>query len=430
MTRFGRLFSTERLSRLNLIITLSVSLSCCGRQAPEVQRLPVSVEIRRVTSGPKHHFASAYYHIRTWDASERYLLCLETDIANRNPEFDEPATVGMVELETGRFIALARTRAWNFQQGAMQQWLGSSPDSLIVFNDYRQGRFVSVILNVHTGQEVKVIGRPVSAVSHDGRKAVSLNFARLQITRPGYGYPGDGEDARMDQKSPADDGLYFIDLETGEAELIVSLADLYEFNRPPPQEATGLLWMNHTLLNPEGTRVFFMGRTPRAGGRGWLTAAYTVNLDGSELRCVLPYDWSASHFDWLTEDRLMVTTYYQGRRPICHLLFTDTDGDKDFKVLGEGILTHDGHGVFSPDGRWMATDSYPDGFGKRTLLLLNMQNDAVFRLGRFNDPPDNYTGPARCDLHPAFNARSDRICFDSVDEGTRQVYLAELGFGN
>ena len=189
-----------------------------------------------------------------------------------------------------------------------------------------------------------------------------------------------------------------------------------------------MLWFNHTLINPDDTRVFFLGRSPRADGRGWLTAAYTVNLDGSGLRCILPYDWSASHFDWLSADRLMVTTRFQGVNPWCHLLFTDTEGERNYRVLGEGILDHDGHGVFSPDGRWMVTDTYPDGRRMRTLMLLDLERDALMRLGRFKDPREKFTGPARCDLHPRFDRSGRKICFDSVDGGTRQVYLAELIF--
>jgi hypothetical protein len=417
------------LASLSATLGFLFCVSCNCNQAPDDRDFPEEVKIRAVTSGPGHHFASAYYHLSSWDGTGRYLLCLETDIENHNPQADEPATLGMVDLETGDFIPLAEIHAWNFQQGAMQQWLGTSPDSLIIYNDFRSGEFVSVILNVHTRTEDKIINRAVSAVSHDSKKAVSLNFARLHLTRPGYGYAADGDNPRMEEQYPEDDGLFFVDLETGESKLIVSCADIFRLNPPSGEEPGQMLWMNHTLINPGDTRVFFLGRSPKKGG-GWHTAAYTVNLDGTELRCVLPYQWGASHFDWFSSDRLMVTTRYQGVDPWCHLLFTDPDGDRNYRVIGEGILTHDGHGVFSPDGRWMVTDTYPDGRHRRTMMLLNLENDALLRLGRFNDPPDNFSGPSRCDLHPRFNHRGDKICFDSVDDGTRQVYLAELIFND
>src|SRR5690625_6689535 len=103
----------------------------------------------------------------------------------------------MVDLETMEFTPLTTTRAWNFQQGCMAHWLGTSPDSLIIFSDLREGEFVSVILNVHTLTEEKLIPHPVSAVSRDGIKAVCINFSRIRYTRSDSGIGGECYDARL-----------------------------------------------------------------------------------------------------------------------------------------------------------------------------------------------------------------------------------------
>ena len=73
-------------------------------------------EARAVTQGPKHHFFG-YYGICPWDATEQYLLCLESEFHERPPGAEERAVVGLVELATGKFESLAETRAWNLQQG-------------------------------------------------------------------------------------------------------------------------------------------------------------------------------------------------------------------------------------------------------------------------------------------------------------------------
>ena len=65
--------------------------------------------------------------------------------------------------------------------------------------------------------------RPVYAISHDGRQALSLNFARLHHQRPGYGYAG-LPDPWLDLPEPEDDGIYQMDLESGESRLILSVA--------------------------------------------------------------------------------------------------------------------------------------------------------------------------------------------------------------
>jgi hypothetical protein len=413
-----------------LICLLSFHLTACNAERESkfsADCLPDSVVVSRLTSGPKQHFASAYYHLRTLNASGTHILCLETTLSeNRNPVEGENATLGLVDLPSGKFTPLTETRAWNFQQGAMQQWLGTSPDTLITYNDLRDGRFVSIERNVFSGAE-RVIGRALSAVSPDGRRGLSLNFARLHQTRPGYGYPGPGDDPRLDDPHPQDDGLWSVNLASGESRLIVSLDDLFRLNPPDSAVATGRMWINHTMFNTDGTRVSFLGRSPRREGKGWVTAVYTVNPDGSELRTVLGYDWGGSHYDWLSADSLMYTTLIDGRLPMAHVLFCDCpQGPAGFRAIGAGILTQDGHGTFSPDSRWMVTDTYPDGAGYRTLLLLRLRDDTTLRLGRFRDYGERFSGPARCDLHPRFQGGDSLIVFDSVDDGTRQVYLARL----
>ena len=46
----------------------------------------------------------------------------------------------------------------------------------------------------HSPKELKIIPHPISAVSPNGKEAISINFARLRITRTDYGYGGAGQD--------------------------------------------------------------------------------------------------------------------------------------------------------------------------------------------------------------------------------------------
>lgn len=123
------------LGFFTLIAISSQTLSANNQSFPKVKN------IRAVTTGPKDHFTSAYYCNHSWSASQRYILSLETDINNRQPKPEDRATLGMIDLETEQFIPLADTGAWNYIHGALQQWLGSAPDSEIIYNDRRDGRF-------------------------------------------------------------------------------------------------------------------------------------------------------------------------------------------------------------------------------------------------------------------------------------------------
>lgn len=192
----------------NCFITLLILLvlTACNNNTPV--GIPVvfpqaGSPIQITEDGQQHLFAS-YYGINSWSNDQRYATVLQTDIKHRLPDENDPATLGLVDMDTHEFIPLAQTRAWNFQQGCMAHWLATSPDSLIIFNDLRDNRFVSVIMNVHTRREIKTITYPVAAVSPSGKEAVSINFSRMRITRTDYGYGGNGQDAKADVQFPDD----------------------------------------------------------------------------------------------------------------------------------------------------------------------------------------------------------------------------------
>ena len=100
-----------------------------------IQKHPLPIQ--RVTQGPKHHFFG-YFDKFPWDKSGRRLLAQEIDFTARQPRPGEKATLGMIELtENNRFVPLAETDAWCWQQGCMFQWLNDS-ETKVIYND-REG---------------------------------------------------------------------------------------------------------------------------------------------------------------------------------------------------------------------------------------------------------------------------------------------------
>ncbi len=375
----------------------------------------------RITKSDREHLFASYYGINSFNRSERYATVLETDIKFRLPEETDPAVLGLVDLESLEFIPLTETRAWNFQQGCMAHWLGTSPDSLIIYNDFRERRYVSVIMNVFTRKELKVIPYPVSAVSPDGKEAISINFSRLRLTRPDYGYGGNGQDAKAEIQLPPDDGLFLVDLETGLARLIVSFEQIKDLI--PPLQDGSIAWFNHTLFSRGGSRIFWLSRQMEGNNR--ITTSLTVNRDGTDLRRCFPDGWAGSHFDWLNDDELMVTANYEGKQ-YAHVLFTI--GQQDYKRLGNGLLDYDGHGTFSPDQKWMVTDTYPGGgMREQKIYLMDMKTEIVKSLGRFVQPAE-FEGYWRCDIHCRWSPKGDIIGFNSTMTGSRQVYIFKLKF--
>jgi len=412
---------------IGTLVLLAICFSGCYSEKNNQKTLfPEVTEPIAITSGPNEHLFASYYGINSWSADQKYLTVLQTPIKYRLPNEDDPATLGLVDVQTKEFIPLVQTRAWNFQQGCMAHWLGTHPNSRIIYNDLVDGKFVSIILDVHTKEKIKTIPYPVAAVSPDGKEAISINFSRLRHTREAYGYAGAGQDAKLDVNYPEDDGLLLVNLESGKAKLLVSILDVKAQVFEVP--ADGIEYFNHVLFSRDGGKIFWLARAiPRRNSNPKRsTVSFTVNRNGANLQRCFPDGWGGSHFDWLSESELMITADYKAESK-AHILFTV--GQQNYKRLGNGLLDYDGHGTFSPDKNWMVTDTYPSkGLNEQKLYLMDMRTEAVLPLGRYIHPSafrDNGKD-AQCDLHPRWSPNSDMIGFNSVTTGSRQVYIIKL----
>ena len=373
-------------------------------------------EIRALTQGPLNHFFG-YYGVNPWDRSMVHHLALETTFHEHRPGSDDSAKIGLVDSETHEFRPLAETRAFNLQQGSMMHWIDVGFGDEFTYNDWDGDKLVSRALCPETGR-TRTIQRAVAAVSPTDPVGIGLNFTRMAYCRPVVGYANEIDPSRW-KAVPDDDGLFHLDLRTGRSELLLSIADVV---RADPCEATrgGLVWFNHVYYNTTGTRLLFLCRvkTPNK----WHTAMWSVNSDGSDLECQIPYGPRTSHFAWQDASLVMVSTSFLGEMQFLRF----TDRVRDFEAIGAGVLPPDGHNAFSPDRRWVVCDRSPKGPGRLAeLMLYNVESNAKVTLGRFYAHPQ-FTGDIRCDLHPRWRPDGKAVTFDSVHEGPRQVYIADV----
>ena len=165
---------------------------------------------------------------------------------------------------------------------------------------------------------------PIYTISRDGRWGVSLNFGR--IPRRGYSYALAPLPEERPQPDLDHDGLSLVDMVTRESKLIASYRQLIAAH-PLPYDlgadavAPGAyMWLNHAIFNSDGSRVMVLFRTAPAmiPARPWRTYMYTMNLDGSDLRCSLSdLFWRGgqiSHQIWgRTPDEILVDAEWCGR---------------------------------------------------------------------------------------------------------------------
>ncbi|MFD2145437.1 hypothetical protein [Mucilaginibacter antarcticus] len=268
----------------------------------------VSVPVQITPNGKEHLFAS-YYGINSWSKNQHFATVLETDVQFRIPTALDTATLGLVDMRTNKFLPLTKTTAWNFQQGCMAHWLATNPDSVIIYNDMRNGKYVSVIMNVITRKELKILPYPIGGVSPDGKEAVVINFSRLRITRTDYGYDGGGQDAQPSVRFPVNDGIFLLNLKTGSIKPVVSFAQLRS-QVPEIKNPNGIEYIGHVLFSKGGSKLFFLARAIP----DWNTTSFTINKDGSDLKRCFPDNWGGSHFDWLDDQRLLITALYEGKK--------------------------------------------------------------------------------------------------------------------
>ena len=162
--------------------------------------------------------------------------------------------------------------------------------------------------------------------------------------------------------------------------------------------------------------------TSATASPAWTTSFWTVNPDGTELECRIPFPHFVSHDAWQDDHHLLVSTDLHGERGF--LLMEDRT--PNWRRFGEGAMPADGHACYSPDGRWVVCDTYPQGGGRvQELMLYHPESKKKVVVGRFGSEPV-FTGDVRCDLHPRWSADGRLITIDSVSSGDRQIVLIDV----
>jgi hypothetical protein len=370
-----------------------------------------------VTAGPRHHFFGYFDHC-PWDGTGRHVIAHEVDFVGRQPKGGEEAVVGVIDRAAGNlFTPVARTAAWCWQLGSLARWLPSEPDRTIVYNVRRGDSWAAEARDVKAGV-TRALSFPIYAINPQGTLAVSLNFSRLAWTRPGYGFEGI-PDAGRHIPAPEADGVFAVDIARGTHRLIVSLADLARY-RPQPAFAEAYHWVNHLLFSPDGSRFVFLHRWGQAD-RDRSTRLFTADPGGGGLKLLLDHAM-VSHFSWRDPETIIAWARHPSAGDRFYLV---NDRTGAVEVIGRDVLVQDGHVTYSPDRRFLLTDTYPDRRNLRHLMLYRVGDGARIDLGSFHSPPA-LTGPVRCDLHPRFSRDGAAVAIDSAHESTRQLYVLDV----
>lgn len=402
----------------------AAALGICSGTPVRGETLP---PVRTITHGPGHHWFG-YYDKLQFDPTDRYVLSNNVDFEHRTPTRDDVIRIGMVDTENDdEWIELGSSSAWGWQQGCMLQWVPKG-DGEILWNDREGDRYVCRLLNTKSRAQ-RMIERPVYTLSPNGAHGLSVNFARLQFFRPGYGYVG-VPDPYGDEMAPQDDGVFRVDLATGESTLILPLSEMARIPYQGRPVDDVWHWFNHLLVSPDGSRFIVLNRwrtkDPETGqlSRGFTTRMITANMDGSDLY-VLDPSGNTSHFIWRDPEHVCMWTRPEGRDAGFYLA---RDRTQELALVGEDVMTRNGHNTYLPVGNneWILNDTYPDKDRNQNVYLFHVPSGRHHALGSFHSPRE-YTGEWRCDTHPRSSNSGRWICIDSPHTGEgRQLHLIDI----
>jgi len=392
-------------------------------QAAEISGSESLPPVRQITKGPKFHWYG-YYDKLQFSPDNRFVLSNQVDFEHRTPAPDDLIHIGMVDTQdSDNWIELGETRAWNWQQGCMLQWIPGSKNE-IIWNDRDGDHFVSHIMNVET-KKTRTLPHAIYNIAPDGMTAIAPSFSRLHDWRPGYGYAGVPDPYRR-VAAPKEIGLSLIDMHSGAQKLLFSVADAkaisYTGNPRMAFSDTASHWFNHLLFNPDGSRIFFLHRWQLAKG-GFGTRAFTISADGSDPFILDPHGYT-SHFIWRDPKHVTAWSWHPSNKFGFYLYTDQTDV---VEQVGAGVMTENGHNTYVPgtNNQLVLNDTYPDANRLQHPYLYSTSSNRKVPLGHFHSPAI-YSGEFRCDTHPRNSRDGKVVCIDSPHNGGRQMYLIDV----
>jgi len=403
----------------------------CGLAAVARAAEP-AVTVTQITQGPNHHFFGYIGQCRTipWNASGRYLLALQTRFQDRMPGTSDPAEVVLLDAQNGYAVRVVdQSRGWNPQQGTMFYWNPEHPETQFFFNDRdpRTAKVFTVLYDLAADggkgrriREYRFDNSPVGngGVAQGGGYFTAINYARMARLRPVTGYDG-AWDWTEKVAAPADDGIFRVEVHTGERRLIVSFAQLKEALRGVVTRLDERhLFINHTLNNRNNDWIYFYCRADFEGpAEDRVNVPFTVRPDGSEL--TRHEVFVGGHPDWEWGPRIIGSN---DRKQVIY----DVVARKIVEVLGnrEIFPSAEGDIALSPDGRWFVNGHRAAGACRFTFL--ERKTGRVLR-----SPPVSFgqwkDGPLRLDPSPCWNRTGDAIAIPGIGEdGTRQMFLVKI----
>lgn len=397
----------------------------------------------------QHYFG--FHDVSPWSADDQTMALLRVPKHVRaTPKASDTAEICLWSPGKDVPHSIGATNAFNWQQGARVQWVEGEKMTLMA-NDVQDGSAVTRLYDVAAGQWIAEIPA-VYSLHPSGAYGLAPDWHRLGRFWRDYSYD---LPSGVTQRCGAPGDLRRVDLNTGKESVAVPIAKVRELcGQGSLAEQSDFL--SHATFSPRGSRFCFMYRR-FTEDNALFSYFLACNADGTDIR-VLARE-KCSHFDWLDEDRVALWTRklpggaasmrgsgLTKRFPFKQMigvlrklspnlkqgLFAEMYYMLDYKRPGEmrplaaGTIEQDGHPMFSPDRKWMITDTYVFK-GQQPLILYSMEDGKRYDVAAFPAHPDFLEPSLKCDLHPRLDRSGRRVAVDSAHSGERQLYVVDIG---
>ena len=383
----------------------------------------LAYEATQLTFGPAHHFYGYIGHVGNspYSGDGRHLVALRTTFQDRMPRPDDAADIVLLDASRNYAeVKVDETRGWNPQQGAMIYWNPEQPARQFFFNDRdrKTGKVFTALYDIVDRKRVREFRFETGpaangGVKQDGGMFTAINYARMARLRPVTGYPG-AWDWTEGVNHPRDDGLFIVDAKTGQRKLIVSFQQMNDaLVKNHPTIVDKALFLNHTLWNREGDRIFFFVRANFDDPKTRINVPMTVRPDGSELTEQRVF--IGGHPEWDFRSRMLGAVEKK-------LIVYDTLAQQIVDTIGGPEIFRDPEGdtALSRDGRWIVNGATTGATMHYTILR---RSDRVY-VHTEDFSRAGYTGgDLRIDPAPCWNRAGDRFAFPALaKDGTRQMF--------
>ena len=305
---------------------------------------------------------------------------------------------------------VADSRAWNWQQGIRLRWFPMT-ENVISFNDYIDGKYINRILDIKTKNE-KRLDWPLYDIDSKGKLGITLDFERLGVMHPGYGYtckPYKVGDLWQD-------GISIIDIEKNQQVRKITYQELSDNIKKA--DDINRFYLSHLTFSPDGTKFLFFWIDEDEGFNQASLGVYDILND---QLIPLETEGKVSHYVWDGNDEIICTVLNKKYKTGYYRINVK---EQTKKQICFNSLTLDGHPSVYAKGM-LLTDTFPDKRGFQHIYLVDENKDAKTEVVKIFSVP-KLKIEKRTDLHPRLSSDRKYISFDSNHDGYRKMLVLKL----